>query len=92
MPAAMEKKYLSYSVRALRPNGGLDPLPRQMRKEALQASISGFSLNDPVCPEPPPPRHWQALRCSCFRAQLAESCTPALGCQDPHAPLATLAV
>lgn len=55
MPAAMEKKYLSYSVRALRPNGGLDPLPRQMRKEALQASISGFSLNDPVCPEPPPP-------------------------------------
>mmetsp|Transcript_57159 Transcript_57159/g.130897 ORF Transcript_57159/g.130897 Transcript_57159/m.130897 type:complete len:405 (-) Transcript_57159:329-1543(-) len=48
MPAAMEKKYLSYSVRALRPNGGLDPLPRQMRKEALQASISGFSLNDPA--------------------------------------------
>jgi len=50
MPAAMEKKYLSYSVRALRPNGGVDPMPRQMRREALQDSIHGFTLDDPVQP------------------------------------------
>ena len=48
MPAATEKKYLSYSVRALRPNGGIDPMPRQMRREALEASVHGFTLDDPV--------------------------------------------
>jgi hypothetical protein len=50
-PAASEKRFLTYSLRALRPNGGLDPLAKQLRQEALSDSINGFATSDPVrCP------------------------------------------
>eukprot|EP00285_Hemiselmis_virescens_P000729 CAMPEP_0173416308 /NCGR_PEP_ID=MMETSP1356-20130122/85321_1 /TAXON_ID=77927 ORGANISM="Hemiselmis virescens, Strain PCC157" /NCGR_SAMPLE_ID=MMETSP1356 /ASSEMBLY_ACC=CAM_ASM_000847 /LENGTH=344 /DNA_ID=CAMNT_0014378615 /DNA_START=17 /DNA_END=1052 /DNA_ORIENTATION=- len=43
---AMEKRFLTYRARTLRPHGGVDPTVSQLKKDAMENTVLGFTLED----------------------------------------------